>query len=99
MIQSRNDIPIENVTEYLGEFREIIKRADTLSEEDRSEWDLDAVYTPNWSCIWNDVNNISEPCLIVGKDDRFAVVQFIDDKKNSNTVSIVYRLEDLTIKE
>ena len=97
MIQSRDDILIENVTGYLDEFREIIKMADSLSEEDDSEWDLDALYMPNWSCIWNKVDNVCEPCVIVGKDDKFAVVQFIDDKKNNNDTSIVYRLEDLEV--
>ena len=96
MIQSRNDVPKENVTGFLNEFRGVIKSADSLSEKDSSEWDLNAFYKPNYACIWNNVKNISEPCVIVGKDDRFAVVQFIDEKKNKNNVSIVYRLEDLT---
>jgi hypothetical protein len=96
MIQTRHDIPTENVTGFLNEFKKIIKSADSLSKEDKTEWDLDAFYKPNYACIWNNRKNISEPCAIVGKDDRFAVVQFVDGERNKNEVSIVYRLEDLT---
>ncbi len=96
MIQSRHDIPEENVTEYLKEFRNTIKRADTLAEKDDSRWDLDAFYRPNWACAWNKPANISKVCVIVGKDDRFAVIQFEDESQNQNNVSIVYRLEDLS---
>ena len=96
MLQTRNDIPTENVTGFLGEFRDVIKGADKLSNKDVSEWDLDAFYRPNWSCIWNSPDNISKPCVIVGKDDKFAVVQFDDEKRNKGNASIVYRLEDLS---
>ncbi len=96
MIQVREDVIEENVIGFLTEFRGMIKGADSLSEADSKEWNVDAFYRTNWSCIWNSPSNVGEICVIVGKDDRFAVVQFIDEKLNKNNASIVYRLEDLS---
>ncbi len=84
----------------LGVFKQVYNKTTplggvlSLTPHDESEWDLKAVYRPNWACAWNNPKLIMEPCTIVAKDSKIAIVQFIAHDIGA-MLPLVYRLEDL----
>lgn len=72
-------------------------------EKDTTEWDINALYSPNHACIWNLPSLIGKPCAIVQKNDEFALVMWEGTeeikKLNPSFMQSVYRLEDLYRKD
>lgn len=87
--------PEEQFGKLLDIFRECTDVRDELVEPDNTEYDLSKAYTINWACIWNKPSNIGRKCIIVQKNDRWALVIFQDDTEL--TQDKIYRLEDLSI--
>lgn len=70
-------------------------RETVIEKKYDEEWDMGAVYSPTYACLWNKISNIGEDCVILQKDDAFAFVLFVKDELNSNLLSRLYRLGDL----
>lgn len=85
-----------NILEVAFEAQMSMTTKDMVTEDDDSEWDLAASYTPNHAGIWNKITNINEKCRVVQKNNRIALVQFDNDELNGNLLSRIYRLEDLS---
>lgn len=60
-----------------------------------SQWDLTKIYVPTHSAIWNNPKNLGEKCVIIQKDDRFALVYLFYRDKGTQLVEKLYRLQDL----
>ena len=98
MFQVRKNVNKKWAEDMLNQFRGVIKFADTLTDSNDDEFEMDAWYKPNWSCVWNKVDAIDKPCLLLAKDDRFGIVEFYDEEIKSETSgspAMIYRLEDL----
>ena len=96
MKQIADGIDEESIDNFISEFTSQIKSANRLSTSDNNEWDMEATYRTNHACIWNNVSSTGEPCKLIGKNDKFAILQFEKEKLNVMDMSIIYRLEDLT---
>jgi len=66
-----------------------------VKEKDGREWDMNAEYETTHACSWNLPGNSFKRCIILQKNDEFALVQFEDRKRNQGVLHRIYRLEDL----
>lgn len=79
----------------LLEFQQVIPNLKDIFNPDDTEWDLNKIYQPNFARGWNSPKNINSPCIIIAKDDIFALVQFKTEGNNTLSSSM-YLLEDLS---
>ena len=63
-----------------------------LCDKDNTEWDLHKIYEPNHATIWNNIANIGRQCIVLQKNDKLAVVQFIEATEAEPLLPRVYRL-------
>ena len=67
------------------------------------EFNINSKYIPNHACIWNNIHNINNPCQIIVKNNKLALVKFDNlIKKDDPELALLrhlYRLEDLSILE
>jgi len=66
-----------------------------VRKKDNSEWDMAAEYETFHACSWNLPGNSFKRCIILQKNDEFALVQFEDQERNRELLHRIYRLEDL----
>lgn len=88
----------QNFNKLMDAFDKSIMRLDTI-ESITTEFDLSKFYRPNHSCIWNKIFNMNKLCIIIEKNDKLALVQFIDGTPEDSTLPRLYRLEDLSITD
>ncbi len=91
-----SSITIDDWKIIKGNFEMAIKSSDSVSESDTSEYNMNAIYKTNHSCIWNLPSNVGQKCHIMAKDDKYAFIIFNNTALNVSDILNMYRLEDLT---
>lgn len=97
-----NRLREEDFQELMDAFYETITSAGRLSDSDDSEWSITkdgkpTVYTVNWSTIWNKPKNVGKKCIILQKNDKYAITEIEGfDPEGDEILSRIYRLEDLS---
>jgi len=92
MFQSQRDISEET---FIDCFK-IAFQGKTMADmpnfpEIEVEVNLKRIHIPNWACIFNKRDRIGKKCIILAKNSRWAIVEFLEDQKTE-----FYRLGDLS---
>jgi len=87
-IKELNELQFESL---INEFKKMFPSSE--SKIDEMEWNLEKTYKPIFACIWNKVGNIEKDCIILQKNNSFALVQF--ETPQETILTQIYRLQDL----
>lgn len=94
--QSINHFTENGLTKLTKIFEETVTKFEL--DKNSIKLDLNKEFIPIWACAWNKIENIQRPCIILQKNDKIAIVQFVGNTLKEtlkNMLQHIYRIEDL----